>query len=293
MKILITGGSGYLGTHLRKYFDADDFSRRSNFDLLNTQDVHKAEEYDVIIHLAAQMDKSPESAEEVFLTNVEGTINLLRVIREDAAFIFASTKDVYGRFADNFSEVPESCPTLYSGQSALEWSKLIAEKYVAFYAHKNNFRSCILRLSTVYGPETIENTPNFVTHYAKKIENEETFALPANGRPIRDILHVDDLAAACRAFIDSIIRHGLYNLGGGRANALSIKDLIDKIGRISGKTPKIDRKNPLPNPIPMNYVTDLNLVTTELDWSPKIGVDEGLTSLFTCVDLQMSDENSS
>ncbi len=293
MKILVTGGSGYLGTHLRKFFDADDFSRRSNFDLLNTQHVHKAEEYDVIIHLAAQMDKSPESAEEVFLTNVEGTINLLRVIREDAVFIFASTKDVYGRFADNFSEVPESCPTVYSGQSALEWSKLIAEKYVAFYADKNNFRSCILRLSTVYAPETKGNTPNFVTHYVKKIENDETFALPANGRPIRDILHVDDLATACRAFIDSIIRHGLYNLGGGIANALSIKDLIDKIGGISGKTPQIDTNNPLPHPIPMNYVSDLNLVTTELDWRPKIGVDEGLLSLFMRGDLRTSDENSS
>jgi len=150
MKILITGGSGFLGTHVRKYFGADDFSRRSNLDLLNLQDAQIVEDYDVVIHLAAHLDKSPEAAEEVFLTNVEGTINLLRSMRQDSVFVYVSTKDVYGRFADNYREVPESCPTLYNGQSPLEWSKLIAERYVEFYAHQNGFRSCIFRLSSVY-----------------------------------------------------------------------------------------------------------------------------------------------
>src|SRR4028118_1340753 len=152
MKILVTGGSGFLGTHVKEYFGADDYSRRSNLDLLNLQDAQIVEDYDVVIHLAATLDKSPEAAEEVFLTNVEGTINLLRSMKENSVFIFASTKDVYGRFADNYREVPETCQTLYNGQSALEWSKLIAERYVEFYANQNNFRSCIFRLSTVYAP---------------------------------------------------------------------------------------------------------------------------------------------
>ena len=86
-------------------------------------------------------------------------------MNENAVFIFASTKDVYGRFADNYLEVPEQCPTVYAGQSALEWSKLVAERYVEFYAHRNNFRSCIFRLSTVYAPNSPDNTPNFVTRY--------------------------------------------------------------------------------------------------------------------------------
>ena len=280
MKILVTGGSGFLGTHIRRFFDADDFSRRSNFDVLNLQDVHIAEEYDVVIHLAAEMDKSPESAEEVFLNNVEGTVNLLRVMRKDTTFIFASTKDVYGRFADNFAEVPETCPTIYSGQSALEWSKLIAEKYVAFYANKNNFRSCIFRLSTVYAPMSIGNRPSFVTHYAEKIKAGAPLRLPANGRPIRDILHVKDFAKACQAFVDSVIRHGLYNLGGGKTHAVSLSDLTRRMGEISGIEPKIDEENPLPNPVPMNYISDLSLVTTELGWKPEFGIDEGLKVLF-------------
>jgi len=280
MNILVTGGSGFLGTHVRKYFGADDFSRRSNLDLLNLQDTARVEEYDVVIHLAATLDKSPEAAEEVFLTNVEGTINLLRSMREDSVFIFASTKDVYGRFAANYAAVPETCPTVYSGQSALEWSKLIAERYVEFYANQNNFRSCIFRLSTVYAPASPENQPNFVSHYAEAINSGEPLRLPANGAPKRDLLYVEDLASACESFIDSVIRHGLYNLGGGAKNALSLRDLVTKMEEISGCQAVIDEENPSPAPVPMNYITDLTLVSQELDWTPETSLDDGLKKLF-------------
>jgi nucleoside-diphosphate-sugar epimerase len=281
MKILVTGGSGFLGTHVKKHFDADDFSRRSNLDLLNVQDAQIVQDYDVVIHLAAHLDKSPDAAEEVFLTNVEGTINLLRSMRENSVFIFASTKDVYGRFADNQREVAENCPTLYAGQTALEWSKLIAERYVEYYANQNNFRSCIFRLSTVYAKNSEGNTPNFVSHYIDAINKGEGLRLPANGSPKRDLLAVEDFSGACQAFVDSVIRHGLYNLGGGRENALTLRELIKKLEEVSNLQAVIDEENPLPAPIPMNYVTDLSLITNELDWKPTINLDEGLKTLFT------------
>lgn len=280
MKILVTGGSGYLGTHIRNFFGADDFSRRAGLDLLNLQDTQIAGDYDVVIHLAALLEKSPEAEREVFLTNVEGTVNLLRVMREDSLFIFASTKDVYGRFADKYREVPESCEALYAGQSALEWSKLIAERYVEFYAHQRNFRSCIFRLSTVYAPASNGNVPNFVGYYADAINTGERLRLPGGGTPRRDILHVEDLARACRAFTDSVIRHGLYNLGGGGANAVALSELIQRMEEVSGLQAVIDKENPLPAPAPMNYVSDLSLIRQELDWKPEIGLDEGLKTLF-------------
>lgn len=280
MKILVTGGSGYLGTHIRRYFEADDLSRRSNLDLLNLQDVHIASEYDVVIHLAAHLDKSPDAAEEVFLTNVEGTINLLRVMKKDSVFIFASTKDVYGRFADKYREVPETCETLYSGQTALEWSKLIAERYVEFFAHQNDFRSCIFRLSTIYAPPTEGNIPGFPGSFADKINSGSPIRLPGGGSPVRDLLHVDDLAAACYAFIESVIRHGLYNLGGGRANALSLTELVCKLEEQSGLQAILDVESPLPSPAPVNYVSDISLAAQELDWKPEISLDDGLGTLF-------------
>lgn len=280
MKVLVTGGSGFLGTHVREHFSADDLSRRWGRDVLNLQDASVAADYDVVIHMAAALDKSPEQADSVFLTNVEGTVNLLRSMREGAVFIFASTKDVYGRFADNYQTVPESCPIVYSGQSALEWSKLVAERYCEFYAAQRNFRLCIFRMSTVYARNSEGNSPNFVTHYANSINYGESIRLPGGGSPRRDLLHVKDFARACEAFTDSTLRNGLYNLGGGPENALSLLDLIKTLEEVSGLQAIIDEENPLSVPVPMNYVSDLNLTLQELDWKPEVGLEEGLKTLF-------------
>ena len=280
MKVVVTGGSGYLGKHVTAHFGADDFSRRSGRDILNGQDSAEIGNYDLVIHLAARLDKDPEAAEEVFLTNVEGTINVLKNVREGAAFIFASTKDVYGRFAANYTEVPEDCPTMFSGQSALEWSKLIAEHYVDYYARANAFRSCIFRLSTVYAPPSEGNTPSFVGAFAEAINTGEAIRLPGGGRPVRDVMHVDDLSSACESFADSVIRHGTYNVGGGRKNAFSLRELVKKLEQASGLEAVVDDEHPLPEPFPMNYVSDLTRVDQELAWRSRVNADEGLRSLF-------------
>jgi CDP-paratose 2-epimerase len=280
MKVLVTGGSGYLGTHVSRFFNADDMSRRSGRDILKVEDAAAVGTYDVVIHLAAHLDKSQDGEEETYRTNVEGTINILRQMRGDAVFIYASTKDVYGRFADNYPQVEESCPTLYSGQTPLEWSKLIAERYVEYYAHSRHFRSCIFRLSTVYAPASAGNAPNFVGHFADTINLGERLALPGSGQPRRDILHVDDFVSACQAFIDSVIRHGLYNLGGGAANALTLRELVAKMESVSGLQAVIDEETVVPAPIPMNYVSNITLIDQELGWRPNINLDDGLKTLF-------------
>ena len=99
MKTLVTGGSGYLGTYVRQFFSADDFSRRSNFDILDEQAAEKVANYDAVIHLAAHFDKHPDGARECFRTNAEGTANVIRHMKPGSVFIYASTKDVYGSHA--------------------------------------------------------------------------------------------------------------------------------------------------------------------------------------------------
>src|SRR5690349_14551494 len=145
MKVLVTGGSGYLGTYVRNFFSADDFSRRSGFDITDSQAVEKIEDYDAVIHLAAHFDKSPEGALECFYTNAEGTANVIRNMKPGAAFVYASTKDVYGSNAGEVDTVDETTSTEYCGQSAFEWSKLIGESYVEYYARALNIRACIFR----------------------------------------------------------------------------------------------------------------------------------------------------
>ena len=279
MRVLVTGGSGYLGTHVRRFFDAEDLSRRSHLDILNPMDASRVAAYDVVIHLAAHLSKDPTDAESCFRTNVQGTINLVREMPPQSVFIFASTKDVYGAHADDFDEVPETCRTDYLNHSALEWSKLIAEKYIAYYAAQREFRSCIFRLSTVYARPSEGNENSFVTHYVESVKRGWPIRLPLEGKPVRDILHVDDFSRACRAFIDSSVGQGLYNLGGGRENAVALREIIDRVADIIQCQPVIDESVSVPAPLPLNYISDLTRVKHELSWQPEIDVNAGLRSL--------------
>jgi dTDP-glucose 4,6-dehydratase len=279
MKILVTGGSGYLGIHVRRFFAADDFSRRSNLNILSESDLERVAEYDAVVHLAGYLDKNPEAAELCFRTNAEATANLLRHMRPNSAFIYASTKDVYGAHADKYQEVPEECSTEYCGQSPLEWSKLMGERYVDYFARRKNIRACIFRLSTVYARPSDENESGFVTHYVESVKRGWPISLPLGGHPVRDILHVDDFSRACKAFIESSREYGLYNLGGGRANSATLRQIIDTAGGLIQCEPVIDTEATMPAPVPINYVSDLTKIRNELGWAPEIGMEEGLRSL--------------
>ncbi|HXM33834.1 MAG TPA: NAD(P)-dependent oxidoreductase [Pyrinomonadaceae bacterium] len=279
MKVLVTGGSGYLGIHVRRFFDADNFSRRCNLDILDAVDVSRVAAYDAVIHLAAYLDKDPAAAELCFRTNAEGTANLLRHMQPNSVFIYASTKDVYGSHARDYEEVPEDCPTDYCGQTALEWSKLIGERYVDYYGDQRNIRTCVFRLSTIYARPSEGNESGFVTHYVESVKRGWPIRLPFDGQPIRDILHVDDFARACKAFIESSRANGLYNLGGGKKNSATLREIIDTTAALIQCNPVFDSNARLPPPVPLNYVSDLTRIRDELRWEPEIGIEQGLQSL--------------
>jgi nucleoside-diphosphate-sugar epimerase len=279
MKVIVTGGKGYLGAHVRSFFDADDFSRRSNLNILNSLDTGILADYDVVIHLAAHLDKNPLAADSSFKTNSEGTANVVRSMQPGSVLIYASTRDVYGLHAEDWDEVPESCSTEFDQQSPLEWSKLIGERYVEYYSAQRDIRSCIFRMSTIYARDSEENEPGFVTHYVESVKRDRPIRLPGGGEPVRDILHVDDFSRACRAFIDSSQIRGLYNIGGGRENATSLRGIVDRVGEMIDKLPVINETETLPMPRPRNYISDLTKISRELAWRPTIGIDEGLRSL--------------
>ncbi len=280
MSILVTGGSGYLGTHVCRFFNADDFSRRSGHDILDSSDVQLVADYDAVIHLAGYLDKDPDAAELSFRLNVEGTANVIKNIRPGAAFIYASTKDIYGAHATSYAEaVPETCPTDYCGQTALEWSKFLGERYVEFYARQRNVRACIFRMSTVYARPSDGNESGFVTHYVESVKRGWPIRLPLGGHPVRDILHVDDFSRACQAFIESTQAFGLYNLGGGTENSATLSEIVGTIAGLIELEPAIVNDDTLPHPVPVNYVSDLTHIREELDWRPQIGIEEGLRSL--------------
>lgn len=276
MKTLVTGGSGYLGTYVRQFFSADDFSRRSDSNILDEGAVKRVADYDAVIHLAAHFDKDHSGASECFRINAEGTANVIRNMRPGSAFIYASTKDVYGSHADGFEYVDENTSTDYCGQSPFEWSKLIGERYVEYYARKQEIRACIFRLSTVFARPSEGNASGIVTHYVESIKHRTPIRLPAAADPIRDIMHVDDFSRACRQFINSKVGFGLYNLGGGRLNTVSLRELIKRISEMIEIEPVIEEDPATPLPVPLRYVSDTTRATDELDWRLQIGIDHGL-----------------
>src|SRR5918997_7196008 len=203
MRVLVTGGGGAPRRVVRRFFSADDFSRRSNRDITEPADLSMIEDYDAVIHLAARLDKRPEAAAEVFRVNAEGTARVVSRVREGAAFIYASTKDVYGANAEGLTEVSEDCSTEYAGHSALEWSKLVGERYVDYYAARRNLRACVFRLSAVYARPSEGNEAGFVTSYVESVKRGLPPRLPAGGELGRDLLPVEDFSRACQAFIES------------------------------------------------------------------------------------------
>jgi nucleoside-diphosphate-sugar epimerase len=134
-------------------------------------------------------------------------------------------------------------------------------------------------MSTIYARPSDGNEYGFVTHYTESVKRGHAIRLPLGGSPIRDILHVDDFARACQAFIDSSHVYGLYNLGGGPANAASLREIVDTIGRLIQLEPMIVEDDTLPHPVPVNYVSDLSRIREQLNWEPEIGIEEGLQSL--------------
>ena len=278
MKVLVTGGSGYLGTHVRQFFSADDFSRRSYLDILDEQAVQKVADYDAVIHLAAHFDKSPEGAHDCFRTNAEGTANVIRNMKPGSAFVYASTKDVYGSHASEAEEVDENTSTDYCGQSAFEWSKLIGERYVEYYARRQNVRAAIFRLSTVYARPS-DNEPGIITHYVESVKHRLPIRLPAGVDPVRDILYVNDFSRACQFFIGSRVEFGLYNVGGGRLNTASVRDILKRVGAMIDIEPVILDDAAMPAPVPLRYVSNITRVADELGWRPQISIDDGLRAI--------------
>jgi nucleoside-diphosphate-sugar epimerase len=95
----------------------------------------------------------------------------------------------------------------------------------------------------------------------------------------RDILHVDDFSRACRAFMESSRPYGLYNLGGGKKNAATLREIIETVGKLIQLEPIIEHTESLPHPVPVNYISDLTRIREQLGWMPEIGIEEGLRSL--------------
>jgi len=255
MRVAVVGGEGYLGHHLCKYFSADSLSRRNGFDITDSGIVNRLGEYEVIMHMAALVDKSEKKPEEVFRVNSGGTLNIVRNLKPHQTLIFASTKEVHN---------PED---------AYSFSKAIAEQYVEYFAKHNGFKAGIFRLATTYAPPT--NGKTFVNKFVDMVKGGQQINLAMKGQQVRDFLYVDDLADAFERFIESDLRFGVWDIGGGNKNSFNFLDFVNLIGQVSGKSPVVSFSD---EPVrgQVSYVTDLEKISRDLTWSPSTSLRKGL-----------------
>src|SRR5690606_38122991 len=121
-------------------------------------------------------------------------------------------------------------------------SKGVADQYVLDYAHSFGIPAAVLRMSCIYGPRQFgTEDQGWVAHFLIRALERRAITVFGTGRQVRDVLHVSDAVAAYRALLGGIdgLSGRAFNLGGGPANAVSLREVLNQIARITGTPPEV------------------------------------------------------
>jgi UDP-glucose 4-epimerase len=279
MRILITGGSGFVGHHIteellnRGYnvavFDIKEPKFRSEFikgDITDYQDVEQAvKEGDVILHLTALakpglVEEDPVPAINV---NVNGTMNVIKAAIENKAkkIIYSSTGSVYA--IDAKMPIDENSPTVPYTMYGL--TKLWGEQLLAYYKSKMPY--AILRYPNVYGPGKPWGPGTFLSMLKKK-DVPTIFS----GKQQNDFTYIGDVVQANVKAIERDVE-GVFNIGTGKAR--SVLDLFNASAKALGSDikPKIE---PAKSTDFALFVYDISKAKKELGYEPRYGLEEGI-----------------
>ncbi len=301
MRILVTGGCGFIGTNVVRHFaqdnqvmGLDNFSRSGSEDNLlylrknyvfdfrkvdiTTFDFDNLPEVDVIIHLAGQVgvQKSINDPVDDFNQNCIGTLNILEYARRHTVkpvVIYASTNKVYGNLQVDMP-VSESTPLDFHTPYGV--SKGSADQYVLDYSRMYGIKGVVFRQSCIYGEwQNGSEDQGWIAWFLIADHKRLLITIYGDGNQRRDVLHVDDLMKAYELAIKNPKTWGqAYNIGGGEKNTLSLNELITK-GEI---TTPLTFTDPRPDD-QYYYVSDFTKFSTDTLWAPTIGVEEGIRRL--------------
>jgi CDP-paratose 2-epimerase len=263
-----------------------------------------------VLHLAAQVavTSSLENPLDDFEINARGTINVLEALRlhnPEAPLIFASTNKVYGRLVDETQiertglRYAPSDPRLAAGVSAstpLDFyspygcSKGAADQYVRDYSRVFGLRAAVMRMSCVYGPRQFGNEDQgWIAHFVRAALRGQPLTIYGDGYQVRDALFVSDAVEAWIAVLQKIelTRGCTFNLGGGIANSISLRELIELIARLTGHDINYDFADWRPGDQPW-YVTDIRALSSAVGWQPRVGLEDGLIYLQEWLQTRMA-----
>jgi UDP-glucuronate 4-epimerase len=305
MNFLITGGAGFIGSHVcerllgsghtvRTLDDLNDFYdpqiKRRNLreiqglarpfefvfgDLANPADVQAAFEgmqFDQVIHLAARAGVRPSLEQPALYqrVNVEGTVNILEAARRHCVpkVVIASSSSVYGVN----SKVPfaESDP-IFSAISPYAASKLACEALGHVYHHVHGLEVVMLRFFTVYGPR--QRPDLAINKFARKMLRDEPIPLFGDGSTARDYTYISDIVDGVIACTERRFGCEIFNLGG--SNAVKLTRLVELLESALGRRAKIDWQPAQPGDVPLTCA-DVSKARTHLGFEPKVKIEEGI-----------------
>ena len=300
MHILITGGSGFLGSHLSNFLINnghvitifDNFSNSKSKiltsnkikiiegDILNYSILSDSmKNVDLVIHLAAQISvkdsiKNPEKTLEI---NVQGTQNLLESCVENKIhnFIAASSAAVFGnQLIMPLTEDSKKHPISVYGKS-----KLLMEEKIIEFSKQNNLNSIILRFFNLYGTGQSKQYAGVITKFLENIKENKNLEIYGNGKQTRDFINVDDAVNCFDLAIKNIDGKigKIYNVGSG--TSITISELAKLLLELSGKNLEILCKPSLVGDI-VHSQTLIKSITNELNFIPKISLKKGLEQFF-------------
>ena len=298
-KILVTGGAGFIGSHLcerllnegNEVVCLDNYSSGSKDNIIHLINNHnfKVVTHDVTIPLATEADEiynlacpaSPIQYQnnpiKTIKTSVMGAINMLDLAqRIDAKILQASTSEVYGD--PDIHPQPETYwgrVNPIGSRSCYDEGKRCAESLFVNYHKQNNVRIKIVRIFNTYGPNMQLNDGRVVSNFIVQALQDKPITIYGNGSQTRSFQYVDDLVDGLIRMMDTsdnVI--GPINIG--NPCEYTILELAQKIIGLTGSKSKIDFHE-LPEDDPMQRKPDITKATDVLDgWQPKINIDAGL-----------------
>ena len=331
MKILITGGAGFIGCNLTAHFLRaghtltlfDNFSRRgseANLAWLRATfgdgfavvrgDVRDADAiaqvakgHEAIFHLAGQVavTSSVVNPRVDFESNAVGTFNTLEAARAagtNPIFIYTSTNKVYGGmeaakiidlgrrygFADLPNGVPETWPLDF--HSPYGCSKGAGDQYVRDYHRIYGLPTIVFRQSAIYGPRQFGvEDQGWLAFFAICAALGQPFTIYGDGKQVRDLLYIDDLAQAFERAMQNIQRTEgqVYNIGGGAARSLAVwTETQPLLEELAGRSLAVSYSDWRPGDQKV-YLSDISKAGADFGWAPRVAPDEGLLRLWNWI----------
>ncbi|KQT50674.1 NAD-dependent dehydratase [Aureimonas sp. Leaf454] len=296
-KILVTGGSGFLGTHLCGYLlrrgheviCLDNFSTSSRDNVAELQrhslfhlvvgDVRSAIrlEADQIYHLACPASPPKYQADPVFTmeTSVLGAINVLEMARRTGArVLMASTSEIYGEpTVSPQAETYRGNVNCWGPRACYDEGKRSAEALFFDYHHQYGVDVRVARIFNTYGPHMAPGDGRVVSNLIVQALRGQRMTVYGDGRQTRSLCYADDLVLGLAALMNSREVPGPINLGNDHET--SVGDVAKTIRQLVGGPSQIHFM-PLPQDDPTHRRPDLTLARRHLDWEPRTPLVEGL-----------------